>query len=62
MCPLRITRDVTKLKWEYKVRNMLKGVVNPFRTLVSFWGQTTYNLSDLSPTYGTALLKGLSHG
>ena len=33
--------------------------INPFRTPVPFWGQFTYNLSILSPTYGSAVLKGL---
>ena len=32
--------------------------VNPFRTAVPFWGQTTRNLTGLSPKTGLRFLKG----
>ena len=31
------------------VKNMVKNMVNPFRTAVSFWGQSTQISSRLSP-------------
>ena len=33
----------------YSSRYSCTGVVNPFRTAVPFWGQTTWNLTGLSP-------------
>ena len=36
---------------------MYHGTLDPYRTAVPFWGQTTWSLSGLSPN-GTAVLKG----
>ena len=35
-------------------------LINPFSTVVPFWGQTTYNYEEcFVPIYGSAVLKGL---
>ena len=39
-------------------RLTLRKYVNPFRTAVPFWGQSTWNLTVSSPENGTAVLKG----